>query len=324
MRIRLHIILVLSLVSLVTGCTGFQNSLFEKGIAYERGKSDLVPQTIKVNDLNVSYLERQGSGETIVLVHGFGADKDSWVRFVRHLPEDFRVIAVDLPGHGSTTMDWKTTYSIDYITQAFANTMDALHLNNFHLAGNSMGGYVSVLYASSHPEKVQTLCLIDPAGAVSPQLSDREIALNHGTNPLVPRNRDEFETLLEYGFHNQPFMPWPARSVLAEKYIARSRINEKIWSDIMENKVVVENYLGKLSMPVLLFWGDRDRIIHISTVSVFEKHVPKMKTVIFKDCGHVPMLEIPRESAQEYTAFLSEQPGGRNGGITINASVRNE
>ena len=54
-------------------------------------------------------------------------------------------------------------------------------------------------------------------------------------------------------------------------------------------------------------WGDRDRIIHVSTVGAFEKGIPQIKTVIFKDCGHSPMLEIPGESAAVYTSFLKDE-----------------
>jgi abhydrolase domain-containing protein 6 len=288
------------------GCAGFKKSLFDQGISMERWRSSLAPKTVQVNDLSVSYLERDGSGETIVLLHGFNADKDNWVRFVRHLPQRYRVIAIDLPGHGMTTRDWKTTYSIDYITQGFANTIDALKLERFHLAGNSMGGFVSTLYGASHPDRVLSILLMNSAGTKSPEKSDREIAVAHGTNPLVPKTTEGFETLLEYAFNKQPSMPWPARSELASRYFEKSRFNEKMWSDIQENMVDSATYLKDLHMPVLIMWGDRDRIIHVSTAEVFQKGIPHAQTVIFKDCGHLPMLEIPRESAQAYASFLAE------------------
>lgn len=289
---------------LLCGFTGCKESLFNSGLSMERNLSDLEPKTIKVRELTISYLERPGTGETIVMLHGFGADKDNWVRFARYLPKEYRLIAIDLPGHGSSTKDFAVTYTIDYITEGFARAVDALHLDRFHLAGNSMGGYVSVLYSSEHPDKVLSLCLIDPAGAKSPQLSDRELALARGVNPLVPKTEAEFDELMSYAFYKKPFMPWPAHSVLAKRYIENSAFNEKLWNDVWDNRVDVSNYFKDLHMPVLLFWGDKDRIIHISTVSVFEKGIPQLKKVIFRDCGHMPMLEIPKESANAYVSFL--------------------
>ena len=128
MRSRRSLVVALAALMALGGCSGFKQSLFNQGLSFERWKSSLTEKTVKVDELNVSYLEREGSGETIVLLHGFSADKDNWIRFVRYLPKEYRVIAIDLPGHGYTTRDWNTTYSIDYMTRGFARTMDALHL----------------------------------------------------------------------------------------------------------------------------------------------------------------------------------------------------
>ncbi len=304
MRSRVCMFFALCIIVSLCGCTGFKKSLFDSGISLERKLSKLEQKTVQVGKLSVPYLERPGSGETIVMLHGITADKDNWVRFARYIPKEYRIIAVDLPGHGDNVRDFQTTYTIEYITEGFADTVKALGLDRFHLVGNSMGGYVSTIYSSDNPGKVLSLCLIDPAGAKSPQLSDRELALTRGVNTLIPKTKAEFDELLAYGFHKQPFMPWPARSVLAEKYIERSEFNQKLWNDVWDNRVDVESYFGNITMPVLLLWGDKDRIIHVSTVSVFEKGIPQTKTVIFRDCGHMPMLEIPKESALIYTSFL--------------------
>lgn len=274
-------------------------------MSVERWRSSLVEKRVEVNDLSVSYLERAGRGETIVLLHGFSGNKDLWVRFVRCLPREYRVIVVDLPGHGSTTRDAGKTYSIEYLSQGFAQTVDALGLDSFHLAGNSMGGYVSIIYGAAHPDRTRTLCLVDSAGIfTSPEPSDREVALSNGINPLVPKTMDEFESMLGYAFHRQPFMPWPAKSVTGAEYLERSSFNEKMWADIMANRVDAAERLKDIRMPVLLMWGDKDRIIHVSTLGVFQQGLPQAETVVFKDCGHMPMLETPRESARAYTSFL--------------------
>jgi pimeloyl-ACP methyl ester carboxylesterase len=240
----------------------------------------------------------------VVLLHGFGADKDNWVRFVRHLPEEYRVIAIDLPGHGSSTRDAQTTYTIDFITRGFAGAVDALGLDQFHLAGNSMGGYVAVLYSFHNPDKVLTLGLIDPAGATSSAPSDLQLAIERGENPLVPKSREGFDTLMAYGFHKKPFIPWPITDVLANRYIERSAFNEKMWKDIHDNWKDIAQYLGSLKMPVLLVWGEKDRILHVSSVSVYRRCIPQVKTVILENCGHVPMLELPKVAADRYASFL--------------------
>jgi abhydrolase domain-containing protein 6 len=310
MRFRLFLIVALAGLVFLSGCAGFKQAVFNQGLSVERWRSSLTEKKVQVDDLSVSYLEREGPGETVVLLHGFSADKDNWVRFTRYLPRQYRVIAVDLPGHGSTTSDWTTTYSIEYMTKGFAATVDALHLERFHLAGNSMGGYVSTLYSAAHPERVATLCLLDSAGiAKPPQPSDREIALSHGINPLVPRTREDFSETLKYVFYKQPFLPWPALDVMGARQLARGPFNEKVWGDYHSHWVDVTGIMKEIRMPVLIMWGDRDRVTHISSMSVFQQGIPQARTVVFKDCGHMPMVEIPKESASVYASFLEGLEG---------------
>jgi pimeloyl-ACP methyl ester carboxylesterase len=229
---------------------------------------------------------------------------------VRRLPGEYRVIAIDLPGHGSSTRDAQTTYTIEFIAQGFAAAAEELGLERFHLAGNSMGGYVGVLYSAHNPGKVLTLCLIDPAGAASPVPSDLQLAVERGENPLVPKSRDDFDILLSYGFHNRPFIPWPIADVLADRYVERSVFNEKMWTDIHRHWEDISRYLGALDMPVLLVWGDRDRILHVSSVSVYRRHIPHLETVILEECGHLPMLELPKVTAHRYVSFLKDKSAG--------------
>ena len=298
--------LILCAICSLGGCADVRNSMFDCSMALERRLSKLDLKTLQAGDLTFSYLERTGPGETIVLLHGFSADKDNWGRFIRHLPKEYRVIAIDLPGHGSTTRDTQTTYTIDFLCRGFADAVQTLHLERFHLAGNSMGGYVSALYSFHYPDKVLTLCLIDPAGATSPQPSDLQIALEKGENPLVPATRDDFHTLMRYVFHDRPFIPWPITRVLADRYIERSAFNGKMWQDIHDHWEDITRYLGGLKMPVLLIWGDKDRILHVSSVSVYQRHIPHVQTVILEDCGHAPMLELPKVTADKYIAFLKK------------------
>ena len=306
----LQAVFLVGAVCLLCGCSDFQKSLFDCSMSMEHRLSKVREKTVQTGGLTFSYLERSGPGETVVLLHGFGADKDNWVRFVRHLPKEYRVIVMDLPGHGSTTRDEQATYTIDYLTQGFADAVQALNLDRFHLAGNSMGGFVSVLFSSGNPDRVLSLCLIDPAGATSPQPSDLQLAVERGENPLVPKSRKDFDTLMAYAFHDRPFIPWPLTNVLADRYIEHGAFNEKMWKDIHRHWKDVASYLGALKMPVFLIWGDKDRILHVSSVSVYRQHIPQVKIVILQDCGHVPMLELPKITAGHYTVFLKKPSQG--------------
>jgi abhydrolase domain-containing protein 6 len=305
----IHAAVFFLILALFSGCASFKQSLFDLSMSAEYSRSDLEPKRIVSDGITMTYLERTGENETIVLVHGFGANKDNWVRFVRHLPDTYRVIAVDLPGHGDSSQIMQDTYTIEYITKGFADMIDALGIKQFHLAGNSLGGYVAMLYTVNNPGRVLSLGLIDPAGVDSPQPSDLQLAIQRGENPLIPKTRNGFEELMEYGFVKQPFLPWPVRSVVAEKYIAHSTFNQKMWNDIWSNRRDAVYLLEDIQSPTFLIWGDKDRILHVSSAEVYKRHIKGLKTVIMKDCGHAPMLERPKETAGSYISFLQAQRG---------------
>ena len=301
-------ILALLIACLVFGCTSFKQSMFDFMISSDRSWSGLKQSSVSINGQTLSYLERPGEGETIVLVHGFGADKDNWIRFVRHIPKEYRVIAFDMPGHGDSDKTLDKTYTIDFMASSLDQAVNALGISKFHLAGNSMGGWISILYATRNPNKVITLCLVDNAGlqAVSPEPSDLALALLKGQSPLTPTSKEEFDELLGYAFYKKPFIPWPITSVLADKAMARSDFNKKMWKEFTTQSTDINPLLADLNVPVLVIWGDKDRILHVSTTEVLRKSLRNSEIIIMKDCGHLPMLERPQETAGYYVTFLSK------------------
>ncbi|HPI92742.1 MAG TPA: alpha/beta hydrolase [Deltaproteobacteria bacterium] len=302
----LKLIYLLLMIVLMSGCSSAQESMYDAAISAERLISGLNEAYITIRGQKTAYLERPGDGETILLLHGFGADKDNWVRFVRYLPRQYRVIAFDLPGHGGSSRDDVKTYTIDFITEGFAEAADALDLKRFHLAGNSMGGWVSMLYTERNPERVITLGLFDTAGTASPEPSDLQAALDRGDNILVPETQEAFLTLMDYGFFNKPFIPWPVKSVLARRAVEDAPFKKKMWNDINLDRKDIAPALPDLNLPTLILWGADDRIVHVSAVRTYERYLPRSETVIMKDCGHVPMLERPKETANYYVNFLDK------------------
>lgn len=307
---------IAALLILAVGILSFsKDGVCERLMGLERWASHLAPRSVNAGGMTMTYLERPGGGDTIVLLHGFGAEGDNWVRFVRHLPTSYRVIALDLPGHGDSSKPGDKTYSVEFFTRSFAQAADALKLGRFHLAGNSMGGYVSILYTSRNPGRVMDLCLMDTAGFFTgvPVKSDLMAAMARGESPLTPATREEYDRLLDFAFYRKPFMPWPVKSVLADRAVRSGPFVMKMFADFNANLVDPVPLLPGLDLPVLVLWGDRDRILHVSTTEVLEKNLPREKTVIMKDCGHLPMLERPEEAARHYLDFLNAHAAGKAG-----------
>ncbi|MBN2298834.1 MAG: alpha/beta hydrolase, partial [Deltaproteobacteria bacterium] len=254
---------VFLLACMVTGCASFKLGMYDCMINADRSRSDLKTGSVDIGEQNIAYLERPGDGETIVLIHGFGANKDNWVRFVRHIPRRYRVVCFDMPGHGDNVKLGDKTYDIDYITGGFSQAADAMGLKKFHIAGNSMGGFVSMLYTSRNPDRVITMCLLDAAGLIAqtPQPSDLQRALEQGQSPLTPTSEKEFRELLDYAFYKKPFVPWPVIPVLADRAVDSSDFTQKMWRDFHTSPTDIVPMLPGISQPSLVIWGDRDRIL---------------------------------------------------------------
>ena len=299
---------LLIMVFMLNGCVSFTQAAYHYITDKNRSRSKLELGTVAIEKQSLVYLERQGSGETIVLIHGFGGNKDNWLDFVRHLPPEYRVIALDLPGHGDNPRLTDKIYSVEYLTASVAQAVDALGLQAFHIVGSSMGGYISIVYTARHPERIKTLCLYDNAGLldVSPHPSDLQTALSLGNNPLIPRTREGYDELMHYVFYRQPFIPWPITSFLADFAVASGPFYQKIWFDIDAHPIDLMPLLPTITAPTLVVWGDRDRILHVSTTEILKHALPAADVVIMKDCGHVPMLERPEEAAGDYAAFLNK------------------
>ena len=121
-------------------------------------------EEINIQGHRISYLSG-GTGEPLVLLHGFGGDKNHWVRMAKYLTPHFHVIAPDLPGFGENDRDPSLRYSVQDQVERIHNFANALNLKSFHLGGNSMGGHIAGAFAEKYPESVKSLWLLAPRGS---------------------------------------------------------------------------------------------------------------------------------------------------------------
>ena len=271
----------------------------------ERQLAGLDSRNVQVGEFNIHYYEGGPQGaETILMIHGFGADKGNWLRFSRPLTARYHVIALDLPGFGDSS---KPEGSYDVGTQverlnAFAK---ALGIHKLHLIGNSMGGHIAALYAARHPEQVLSVALLNNAGVSAPQASELFKHLDRGdANPLLVRNADDFNNMLDLLFVEKPPLPESLKQYLAERAMASHDFNQKIFSQLRERYIPLEPELAKIQVPTLLLWGDQDQVLDISSIKVMQPLLKQPTVVIMQACGHLPMIERPEETAEHYQTFL--------------------
>lgn len=262
-------------------------------------------QLVTAGELDFAYYDGGPKlGETIVMVHGFGADKDNWLRMVRHFSGRYHVVVPDLPGFGESS---RPTGSYDVGTQAerLADFIQALGVGKVHLVGNSMGGHIVALYAARYPDRVRSLALFDNAGVTAPHKSELFDLLEQGRpNPLVVTRVSDYDRLMDFVFVDPPVLPAPLKRYLADRAIANQVHYEAVFQQLVQRYIPLEPELPKIQAPTLLLWGDKDRVLDVSSLDVMKPLIPHASTVVMKDCGHAPMIERPAETARRYQAFL--------------------
>ena len=304
----LAIFLTLIFINLIlSGCVKMENALVETIMDWEISSSGLTQKKVNAGGIDFVYFEGGQGTETIVLLHGFAADKSNWIRFARTLVSEYKVIIPDQAGHGESGGTLKDSYTISSQTARLAQFTSKIGVDKFHLLGNSMGGAIAFFFAFQHPDRVKSLGLFDSAGVISPEPSELSKLLTRGENPLIADSAENYERLLDFAMEDPPFLPWPFANVMSRKSSARKELNEKIFSDIIKpGKYTAQQVLSAIKTPTLILWGKEDRVIHVSSVSVFERYLSNHKTVILENVGHAPMVERPEQTANIIKDFIRD------------------
>jgi len=269
----------------------------------ERWRSGVVARTVDLPDgLTMAYLEG-GRGDPLVLLHGFGADKDNFVRIARFLTPHYRVIAPDLIGFGDSSHPADADYSPAAQADRVRAFCKALGLKSVQLGGSSMGGQIALTWAAAHPGEVRSLWLLDPGGLWSaPPTEVARAVLAGGANPLLVSSEDDFAALIALTMSRPPPIPRFLQDVLARQRIRNRPLEERIVRQLRADSI--EARIQGLGTPALVVFGAEDRVINPATAELLKKLLPRAHVVIMPGVGHLPALEVPEHAASDYIRFI--------------------
>ena len=259
-----------------------------------------------LNELRIHYRD-EGTGDAIVLVHGTGASLHTWDAWAQELSQTHRVIRLDLPAYGLTGKDPKKRYSSKDYVDLIDAFLKELNVNQFHLAGNSLGGLVSWLYASYHPDKVQKLILIDPSGFPSKK-SPMVISLakTPGINMMIRYVTPK--AFIKKNLKEVYYNPDLISTQILDRYYELTLAPGNRTAFIDRAKIEREDYtdrLGLITNPTLILWGAEDAWIPLKNAYRFEEKIATSTVVVMKETGHLPMEEKPAKSLAITLDFLS-------------------
>jgi pimeloyl-ACP methyl ester carboxylesterase len=245
----------------------------------------------------------------LLLLHGTSASLHTWEGWARVLKTRHRVVSVDLPGYGLTGPAPDGDYSPARNTQFIVDLLDTLKIDQAVLAGNSFGGQVALGVALDHPERVQKLILVDalgyPRNATSVPIGFRIAGipgLNRWLQLILPRSMVESSLRNVYG---DPSRVTPA---LVDRYFdlstrAGNRAALPTRFRFLPTDASAKR-IATISMPTLILWGGRDRLIPPDNAERFHRDIANSRLVMFPALGHVPQEEDPAATVAAVELFL--------------------
>lgn len=297
-------LLMASLSALIfTSCSS--KKLYTMAINHERHSADLQKKSLELDFGHIVYLENNvNSTHTLVLIHGLGADKDNWNRFVSALKGKYHVIVVDLPGHGESVSRLDLGYSLSHQVEMLWLFLQKKEIENIHLIGNSMGGAVALQYAYTY--KLASLILIDSLGMKKTKTLFEKKVDAGAKNPFFDVcTKEALNEILNLGMQKPPYIPGVLiKEILAQK-CARGEIDKIIYDEVDVHKDL--SFMAKeLHVATLILWGKKDKILHVDNAQVFHENIKGSRVHIFETLGHVPMFEDAKETVKIVLPFLKD------------------
>jgi pimeloyl-ACP methyl ester carboxylesterase len=295
----LLLLVVLIVMGLYYACP---EKLAQFAVDGERAVARLDKHEIDVAGFHVVYLEG-GVGEPLVLLHGFGADKENFTRVAKFLTPRYHVIIPDLPGFGESSSPMDGDYTVAAQVEHVHALVQALGLKSVHIGGSSMGGNIAASYGAKYPDETGSIWLLAPAGvSTAPPSVLEERMRGGGSNPLIASNADEFAAVFHFVMVDPPFVPRRILDVMGRTAVAHHDLNMKIFQQI-RGEPPLEGRVKGLVVPVHIVWGEQDRALNVGGAKILAGLMPNSSVLILPGVGHLPMLERPRQVGQDYIAF---------------------
>ncbi len=234
----------------------------------------------------------EGTAMPLVLLHGFGGDKDGWLNLAVPFAQHRKVISLDLPGHGGSFAH--PAVGFEAMAAAVLATLDQIGMERAHLVGHSMGGGVALALAVAKPSQVASLTLFAPAG-IGIDINARLL-----TAYAAATSEAEVALIIDQFFGADAKIP---RGLAASIAVARKapgvidglRRAAAGMLDGVQQRVLPMDRIAALDMPIRVIWGEDDRLLPMT-------HARRLPGVVavhrYRRVGHMPQIEIGRDAVR--------------------------
>ncbi|QYU69546.1 alpha/beta hydrolase [Leptolyngbya sp. 15MV] len=272
-------------------------------------------QVIRLADGQRIHLRDEGPRDApvIMLLHGSNADLHTWQPWVEGLLRDYRVIRYDQIGHGLTGPARDGDYTTDAFARDVGEVADALGLERFVLAGNSMGGAVAVRYAMLDPQRLAGLVLVDAGGAPMRREGGGNLGFAIAATPGINRLAGEItprwlvERSLSQSVSNQAVVTPEAVDRYWELARYPGNRDAMLARFGLRRTAFTPAQVRGISVPTLAMWGQEDALIPYDAAGWYMSHLPDATLASYPGIGHLPMEEAPERTVADLRGWLAER-----------------
>ena len=286
--------------------------------ARQRVVAGLSRATVEAAGHRWVYAQREADdadAPTIVMIHGFTGSKENWYPLARELGGRYRLLIPDLPGWGESERRPGAAYGfpeqaahVDAFIRALSPGKPVV------LLGHSMGGGIAALAAARYPRDIAKVGLFDAAGV---RFKDNRFGLDvlAGRNPFAVDDEASLQRYIDIVFHvpeAKPWLPWPASTALIRKRRADADFEQAVLARIgrSEESLLPGEEAANIRQPALLLWCRQDAVIDASALELYAQRIPQARKVLLDGCGHMSIMERPRQVADAVLALVQNGDGG--------------
>ncbi|WP_055444264.1 alpha/beta fold hydrolase [Lacinutrix himadriensis] len=283
----------------------FPEKIVDFTYSQNASKAHLTAKTITVNGYNTHYYTNNNktAKDTLILLHGLGDDKNSFVQSATFLTKDYYLIIPDLLASGENKKESSLDLSIKGQVDFLNRFLNHLKVKNFNLAGNSMGGHVAAAYAVAYPDAVTSLVLLNAPGL---KLDDHVVYSGFGS---ILKNDADLNTVLSRVFYKVPELPGPIKKMyISQINDSRDFLNNNIIPQIKNGQYFdLQDQISQIKAPTLILWGKHDAVVKFNVAERYNRDILLSEIEILENASHSPQLEVPEVVAISINDFIQKK-----------------
>lgn len=247
----------------------------------------------------------EGQGPVIVFLHGFMENARIWRSFVPKLSDRFRVIRINLPGHGKSSV-YSEKHSMEFMADCVRAVLEAEKAERVMLVGHSMGGYVSLAYAEKYPEQLSGVVMF--SSSCFEDTPERKIDRERSIKAADAHKMKYITSVIPNLFYERSGMK-ASKKIFKLVKIAAKQPKEGIIAAIrgMKDREDRSEVIRNAKFPLLFLAGQDDLLIPLERIQEMHRLQPKANVVVLENCGHVGFIEQRKASIQAIRKFALEK-----------------